>query len=208
MARDRPSPYGKRGVLDTVARGPVPRDRPSLKQDLHDFHDFQDKRAAASSCVAWRGTGPRPTVKGGVLRAARDHLRSGDRKLQRTVARGPVPRERSRAPETVVRDRLIPNGSSARPPHLPERGGLSPASAAWRGTGPRPTVIEAVPDTVARGPVPRERFRLRSAGARRSRSVHGEGNPLACTCGIRGPKPYGVGGRSFHRSAGDGISAT
>ena len=41
---------------------------------------------------AWRGTGPRPTVNG---------------TLFLTVARGPVPRDRPRAP----RDRLIPNGS-------------------------------------------------------------------------------------------------
>ena len=38
----------------------------------------------------------------------------------------------------------------------PYRGGLSPASAAWRGTGPRPTVKRAVLDTVAWGPVPRD----------------------------------------------------
>ena len=63
--------------------------------------------------------------------------------------------------------------------------------------------------TVARGPVPRdrclhqssvgqERRILTRAGAgtpelQRSapRSRHGEGNPLACTYGMRGPKPYG-----------------
>ena len=62
-----------------------------------------------AACGMARGTlsharvaceGPRPTVKGGVPRAARGHLRSGERKLQTekatvldTVARGPVPRE-------------------------------------------------------------------------------------------------------------------
>ena len=30
----------------------------------------------------------------------------------------------------------------------------------------------------------------------------GEGNPLACACGMRGPKPYGEGGSIFYRSAG------
>ena len=30
----------------------------------------------------------------------------------------------------------------------------------------------------------------------------GEGNPLACTCGIRGPKPYGKRHAFFNRSAG------
>ena len=62
--------------------------------------------------------------------------------------------------------------------------------------------------TVARGPVPRdrrlhqssvgqERLLLTRSGAGTPelqrwtpRSMHGEGNPLACTCGMRGPKPY------------------
>ena len=35
---------------------------------------------------------------------------------------------------------------------------VSSEIAAWRGTGPRPTVNGAVPATVARGPVPRERW--------------------------------------------------
>ena len=35
-----------------------------------------------------------------------------------------------------------------------------PAIGAWRGTGPRPTVTKAVPDTVARGPVPRAQMLL------------------------------------------------
>ena len=48
--------------------------------------------------AAWRGTGPRPTVNGGDF-------------LLVTVARGPVPRDRPRAPVTVVRERLLPNGS-------------------------------------------------------------------------------------------------
>ena len=30
----------------------------------------------------------------------------------------------------------------------------------------------------------------------------GEGNPLGCAYGIRGPSPYGEGWRFFHRSAG------
>ena len=44
MARDRPSPYGMRGVFFTVARGPVPRDL-SLSPGIR------------------RGTGPRPTAE-------------------------------------------------------------------------------------------------------------------------------------------------
>ena len=66
---------------------------------------------------------------------------------------------------------------------------------AWRGTGPRPTVTRGVFFTVARGPVPRERCENcrihRSAGACPPRTLRGEGNPLACACGRRGPKPYG-----------------
>ena len=42
---------------------------------------------------------------------------------------------------------------------------------------------------------------IRSAGACPPRSVPGEGNPLACACGMRGPSPYGKGG-VFFRSAG------
>ena len=53
----------------------------------------------------------------------------------------------------------------------------------WRGTGPRPTVTHTV-------------F-YRSAGAcppRASSYVDdGEGHPLGCACGIRGPKPYDEG---------------
>ena len=88
-----------------------------------------------------------------------------------TVARGPVPRERPRAPEIVVRDRLIPKrqdqailpyrGMSARPPHNRSAGACPPRSfdlrenrtqtqavspiEARRGTGPRPTVTTEQP---------------------------------------------------------------
>ena len=55
---------------------------------------------------------------------------------------------------------------------------------AWRGTGPRPTVARASPDTVARGPVPRERFWV-DRGVARDR-----------------PSPYGGTGISRYRSAG------
>ena len=40
-------------------------------------------------------------------------------------------------------------------------------------------------------------FFHRSAGACPPRSLHGEGNPLGCACGIRGPKPYGERGPFF-----------
>ena len=84
---------------------------------------------------------PSPYGKGGVLSAARGRLRSGDRKLQteKTAGLGPVARGPS---EVSIR--------------ASER--VSPEIAAWRGTGPRPTVSDAILDTVARGPVPRERW--------------------------------------------------
>ena len=51
-------------------------------------------------------------------------------------------------------------------------------------------------------------FFYRSAGACPPRALDsscasdGEGNPLGCACGIRGPSPYGAGGGVFYRSAG------
>ena len=80
--------------------------------------DLGEKRtptnAVSLSTEAWRGTGPRPTVKGAVLRL---------RNRPVTVARGPVPRERSTYAKTTRRPRPFPVPIEAR-----------------RGTGPRPTV--------------------------------------------------------------------
>ena len=56
-ARDRPSPYDKRHVVFTVARGPVPRDRPTRAKNARQPRQF------LVPIEAWRGTGPRPTVK-------------------------------------------------------------------------------------------------------------------------------------------------
>ena len=75
------------------------------------------------------------------------------------------------------RGRCFHRRAGACPPRsfqAPSRGGLSLAIVAWRGTGPRPTVkgaffIVTVPDTVARGPVPRDRLVDRSM-ARETRS--------------------------------------
>ena len=100
------------------------------------------------------------------------------------VARGPVPRDRC-----MARDRPSPYGEGV---------------AFF---------------TVARGPVPRDRWIARtmardrfshrptmkgtvfyrSAGACPPRSMHGEGNPLACAGGMRGPKPCDEGAAFFHR---------
>ena len=76
------------------------------------------------------------------------------------VARGPVPRDRCMARETLSHARVASEG-------------------------PRPTMKGTV-------------F-YRSAGACPPRSMHGEGNPLAGACGIRGPSPYGEGAAFFHR---------
>ena len=77
------------------------------------------------------------------------------------------------------------------------RGTRSDARAAWRGTGPRPTVTHAV-------------F-FRRAGACLPRALgcasDGEGNPLGCACGIRGPSPYDEGGLSAPAAPG-GLSYT
>ena len=84
----------------------------------------------------WRGTGPRPTVKGAVF----------------FVARGPVPRERhlfivARGP--VPRERWIARAMA--------RETRSHARMACE--GPSPTVRECRFFIVARGPVPRDRHR-------------------------------------------------
>ncbi len=106
--------------------------------------------------------GPRPTVNGAV---------------PATVARGPVPRERFR----LCRAGALGNF------HMRRRAGFS-AIAAWRGTGPRPTVNGAVPDTVARGPVPRDRWVAR-AMARDRPSPYDEGGPSAAAAPVGAP-PY------------------
>ena len=92
MARDRPSPYGEtETALQTVARGPVPRERTTYA-----------KTAPANAVSrADRGTArdrPSPHAEGDVLRLRNPHD---------TVARGPVPRERWNA-RTMARDRPSP----------------------------------------------------------------------------------------------------
>ena len=89
VARDRPSPYGRRNdfVHPTGAR-----------KERND---------------AWRGTGPRPTVRGSELDVARDRPSPYGRRndfVNPTVARGPVPRDRPtwRTPARVPPTRLPP----------------------------------------------------------------------------------------------------
>ena len=57
-ARDRPSPYDTKKVSYTVARGPVPRDPTTRAKNERQPTPFPVR------IEAWRGTGPRPTVKG------------------------------------------------------------------------------------------------------------------------------------------------
>ena len=85
MARRTPS--------GPVARGPVPRDRTTCAKTARRPTPFP------VPIEARRGTGPRPTVKGTVLRP---------------VARGPVPRDRSTRAKTARRPRPFPVPIEAR----------------------------------------------------------------------------------------------
>ena len=89
-------------------------------------------------------------------------------------ARGTGPRATNMK---VVRERPLPNGSRSGDLDL-----QSLARERWRGTGPRPTMRGGVFFTVARGPVPRERWSERTMARDR-------------------PSPYDEGG-VFYRSAG------
>ena len=67
---------------------------------------------------------------------------------------------------SVVCDRLITNRSGSGDPDLQRL-----AIVAWRGTGPRPTVRGFSP-SVARGPVPRERWGARARTLARDKFSH------------------------------------
>ena len=134
MARACPSPYGNRGVLDsigrsrgtgprptekeaapdTVGRGPVPRRARDNREIARDRPSPYGNRGVLDSIGRSRGTGPRPTEK----EAAPD-----------TVGRGPVPR-RARDNREIARDR---------PSRYGNRGVLDSIERS-RGTGPRATV--------------------------------------------------------------------
>ena len=95
----------------------------------------------------------------------------------------------------------------------------NPLACAWGIRGPSPYGEKGIFSTRFSGarmmardrPSPygeRRLFSTRSAGACPPRSLDcacmhdGEGNPLACACGMRGPKPYGERGIFSARSAG------
>ena len=82
LARDRPSPYGKRGRSGYRSAGACPP-RSFQAPSRVGPRRFPSAHPSGFPAIgAWRGTGPRPTVKRAVLSAARGRLRSGDRKLQ------------------------------------------------------------------------------------------------------------------------------
>ena len=127
---------------------------------------------AVSPTEARRGTGPRPTVKGGaaffiVARGPSDAIRASER------VSPAISIVMMCVSPSVVCDRLITNGSGSGDPDLQ---GL--ARERWRGTGPRPTMKGG-------------RF-YRSAGACPPR-------PLDCADDDEGqvfPPPYDEGGLS------------
>ena len=69
MARDRPSPYGAGVAFFIVARGPVPRDRWIARAMARDRPSPYGEEGAPAVLHrdAWRGTGPRSTVKRSLL---------------------------------------------------------------------------------------------------------------------------------------------
>ena len=145
--------------------------------------------ASARGRERWRGTGPRPTVKGGrfFIRARGLSPANVARNAADTVARGPVPRERWGV-RTMARDRPSPYGNPGRfftvdPFGIRRaRTTVSYRVRARRGTGPRPTVIRDVFFTVARGPVPRDRCMAR--GTRSHARVACEGPSPTVTQGV------------------------
>ena len=86
MARDRPSPYGEGGRV-TVARGPVPRDLSTAAENAR----RQSPRMFAAQPGAWRGTGPRPTVKAAIKHGEGQALALREGRRFFTLSRGPVP---------------------------------------------------------------------------------------------------------------------
>ena len=93
-----PSPYGKRGRSFHRSAGACPP------------RSFQapSREGLSLALVAWRGTGPRPTVKGAFFIVT----------VPVTVARGPVPRDRlvdrSMARETLSHARVACEGPRLR----------------------------------------------------------------------------------------------
>ena len=126
--------------------------------------------------------------------------RIGKRTPAWPVARGPVPRDRPRAPETVVRERLLPNGALGGEPCLARSAGACPprsfdlrenrppAKAVFRFdrgmARDRPSPYGKLHAflTVARGPVPRDRTTCAKTERQPTpfpRPRHGEGQALA-----------------------------
>ena len=115
-----------------------------------------------------RGTGPCATgPKRGLKRSRGTGPRATVSKTAPfTVGRGPVPRHATIAGETRSHARVASEG-------------------------PRPTVIERSRGTGLRATGPKNPPFYRRARACPSPCNDRGGNPLACTCGIRGATPYG-----------------
>ena len=130
MARDRPSPYGKRHAFFNRSAGACP------PRSL-DLREKRTQTKAVSSTEAWRGTGPRPTVKGGGLEnrsAGACPPRSFDLREKRTQTQAVFPTEarRGTGPRPTVNGTLfltVARGTSPRATGQDEkkRGGQAPA---------------------------------------------------------------------------------
>ena len=186
---------GETSGLDVpVARGPVPRDLHRLNVPV--------------------ARGPVPRDHWMTRAMARDRPSPYGEGAFFIVARGPVPRDcwmtRAIARETRSPARVACEGPS-------------PTVKGWRffivvrGPVPRDRWMTRAIARETRSPArvacegPRAtvkgwRFFHRSAGACPPRSLDcaddGKGNPLACACGMRGPKPYDEEGAFYRRGPG------
>ena len=131
--------------MHTVARGPVPRDRSTYAKTARRPKPFP------VPIDAWRGTGPRPTVKGNALAyrsAGACPPRSFDPREKRTQTKAVFPTVawRGTGPRPTVIGTFFHRSAGACPPRSHDlRENRTPTKAvflivAWRGTGPRPTV--------------------------------------------------------------------
>ena len=194
MARDRPSPYGEGGRFFTVARGPVPREK-TPRNPVARGPVPRDRWIARVLrwTQAWRGTGPRPTMKRRLPHnrsAGACPPRSPDLRENRTPATA-----LSRADRGMARDRPSPYGEGGR--FFPVARGPVPREKMHRNTvarGPVPRDRNTL-TTVARGPVPRDR-QTRAKTERQPRLFPGQIEAWRGT----GPRPT-VRGGVFSRRA-------
>ena len=147
MARDRPSPYAEgEAASTTVARGPVPRDRSMARDRPSPYGEgaafftvargpsevsIRASERVPPAIAAWRGTGPRPTVKGRRFFPERGGQAPAiSHPLRKTLA---AQRPRMFAAQTGAWRGTGPRPTVKGRRFFPERGGQAPAIAAWRG---------------------------------------------------------------------------